>query len=323
MRTVTSNAHAAFLRWPLHPVCPIYIMFEKVIYQCLFPFCRLSRIWGVLLFLFLASCASPTVDPSYVARLGESMLTSESLQEALDAQGIGTEDSAEASQQIIQEWVRTELLFQEANRLGLGFEDEVQRLIEQNERSVLVSAFLNRLYSADIAQPAPEEVEAYFNRNLGLLELRENYLRVRYLFSTSRDSATLARQAMQEATINGSIDEAWPTIAANFGIDPEASVALSEQYYPVSRLFAAPLLRDQLLDLEQNQIAPLIEDGGLYHLLQVADIRPAGSTPEFEWLEEELTERVTIEHRKQLVARQVQRLRNEAMNRGDLELKEN
>ena len=273
--------------------------------------------------LLISSCTSPTTDPSYVARLGESRLTTEELQEALDAQGIGPEDSAEASQQIIQEWVRTELLYQEANRLGLGFEEEVQELLEQNERSVLVSAFLNRLYGADMAQPAPEDVEAYFDRNLNLLGLREDYLRVRYLYTPSQDSASLARQAMQQATINGSIEEEWSTIVSSFGSDPEASVALSEQYYPVSRLFAAPSLRDQLDDLEENQIAPVIEDGGFYHVMQVVDIRSAGSTPEYEWLQDELTERVTIEHRKQLVARQVQRLRNEAINRGDLDFNEN
>ena len=262
-------------------------------------------------------------EPAYVVRLGESRLTTEALQEALDAQGIGSEDSAEASQQIIQEWIRTELLYQEANRLGLGFEEEVQQLLERNDRSVLVSAFLSRLYNADMAQPAPEEVEAYFDRNLELLGLREDYLRVRYLYAPSQDSATMARQAMQQATISGTIEQEWASIVDNFGYDPEASIALSEQYYPISRLFAAPSLRDQLDDLEQNQIAPVIEDGGFYHVMQVVDIRPAGSMPEYEWLQEELTERVTIEHRKQLVARQVQRLRNEAINRGDLDFNEN
>ena len=296
-------------------------MRQKVSYPII-PTGTKARYTLAVLFL-LTSCSSPMEEPAYVVRLGESRLTTEALQEALDAQGIGSEDSAEASQQIIQEWIRTELLYQEANRLGLGFEEEVQQLLERNERSVLVSAFLSRLYNADMAQPAPEEVEAYFGRNLELLGLREDYLRVRYLYAPSQDSATMARQAMQQATISGTIEQEWASIVNNFGYDPEASIALSEQYYPISRLFAAPSLRDQLDELEQNQIAPIIEDGGFYHVMQVVDIRPAGSTPEYEWLQEELTERVTIEHRKQLVARQVQRLRNEAINRGDLDFNEN
>jgi hypothetical protein len=38
------------------------------------------------------------------------------------------------------------------------------------------------------------------------------------------------------------------------------------------------------------------------------------------WIEDELRERLIIDARKQMVARQVQRLRNEALAREDLEI---
>ena len=73
--------------------------------------------------------------------------------------------------------------------------------------------------------------------------------------------------------------------------------------------------------LDLNQISPVIDDGGLFHFVQVAERRDAGAIPELSWIEEELKQRLTIESRKQMLARQVQRLRTEALAREDLEIK--
>jgi hypothetical protein len=49
---------------------------------------------------------------------------------------------------------------------------------------------------------------------------------------------------------------------------------------------------------------------------------PAGTLPEFEWVNDEIRERVVLQRRKQMYSRQVERLRNRARTSGALETSE-
>jgi hypothetical protein len=59
----------------------------------------------------------------------------------------------------------------------------------------------------------------------------------------------------------------------------------------------------------------------MFHVVQLVERIPARTIPEPAWIEDELVRRLVIQGRKQLYARQVQRLRNEALAREDLEIR--
>ena len=100
-----------------------------------------------------------------------------------------------------------------------------------------------------------------------------------------------------------------------------ASFDLADNYYPERRLFAdRPAVQQALARLRDQQIAPIIEAGAAYHVLQLVERLPTGTTPEQHWIRDELIRRLTIQARKQMYARQVQRLRNEALARNALEI---
>jgi len=58
-----------------------------------------------------------------------------------------------------------------------------------------------------------------------------------------------------------------------------------------------------------------------YHVVQLVERIPIGTTPAVSLLEDQLRARIAIENRKQLYARQVQRLRNEALAREELDVR--
>ncbi|HEX7072305.1 MAG TPA: hypothetical protein VF190_15940, partial [Rhodothermales bacterium] len=91
--------------------------------------------------LFMAGCGGEEEHPDFVARVEDQYLTREDLEDALQSMP-GRLDSAEAREQIIEQWVTNALLVGEATRRGLRNTDEVRRLLEENERSVLASALL-------------------------------------------------------------------------------------------------------------------------------------------------------------------------------------
>jgi PPIC-type PPIASE domain len=266
-----------------------------------------------------AGCSSPEEVPEYAVRVGDSYLTAEEMDASLASLAIGL-DSVEARKQIIEQWVTRELIAQEALRLGLQNDEEVLRLVAENERSVLVSALLSRYYREEDNEPSEADIESYYTQHVDLFVLKEDYLRVRYLSSATEANANRARDRLRDATAAGQADSSWSAIAREWAQDYDGSMRLSQNFFPQSRLFPSATLRGWIQRLEIDQIAPVVEENGRFHVLQVADRRLTGTPPQLAWIKDELRERLIIDARKQMVARQVQRLRNEALAREDLEI---
>ncbi len=263
-----------------------------------------------------AGCQRQTPSQGYVARLGDAYLMQDEVHAALDNLPPRL-DSTEARRQFIDQWVTNELLFQEALRLKLRTQQDVQRRLEESERSVLIDALVSQLFEQEMGAPLPPEIRAYFERHKEQLRLREPFAHVRYLFSTEADSARLAHRLLQEASATA--DSLWPQLVTRFAQDAALSLTLSGNYFPESRLFIEqPVLRQHLAQLRPGQLAPLIDLNGYTHLLQLQDRVPAGSIPELAWIEDQVQRQLTIDARKQMYERQVQRLRTEALSRNVL-----
>lgn len=265
-------------------------------------------------------CDDKETHPDFVARVGDRYLLREDVKQAL-ASMPAQRDTAEARQQIIEQWVTNELLYQEAQRRGLRDEEEVQEQLEDSERSVLVNSLLSRIYDEQDVQPSGTEMQAYFEQHKEQLRLREDFVRVRYLQTDTQAEAEAARIAIQEAAVSQR-DSVWADAIDRLAVDAAVATAMSANYYPESRIFAAkPMLREALSGLLVGEETTVMEADSTFHVLQLADRVQAQTIPEPAWIEDELARRLIIQGRKQLYARQVQRLRNEALAREDLEIK--
>lgn len=274
----------------------------------------------MLMALVGSGCENPEPPPDYVARVGSSYLTKQDLQEALE-NAPASRDSADARRQIVEQWVTNELLYQEAKRQGLREESEVKQLLQENERSVLISALVSSLYEQDTVRPSAAEVQSYYERHRQQLQLREPYLQVRHLATANADSAAQARSLLQRAVIAGHADSTWSLLARRFAMDPARALDLASNYYPAQRLFnQLPPLRSKLRTMSEGQIATLVRTDSLTHVLQLVRRVPAGTVPPISWIEDKIRRRLVIQERKQRYARRVQRLRNEAVAREALEI---
>ena len=269
--------------------------------------------------LLVSACGSEEDPKRYVARVGDRYLLQEDVERQL-ATLPSTPDSAVARQQIIEQWVTNELLYQEAHRKGLQNDKDVRHLLAESERTVLVNALLEDMYEQNGVTPSPAEMQSYYERHKEQLRLREGFVRVRYVETRAREDAEAARSAIETAAISQR-DSVWNDVISRFAVDSAVSKGISEDFYPESRVFAGrPLLRDALNRLVDGQASPVIEFDSTYVVIQLAQRVPAQTIPEPEWIEEELARRLVIQGRKQLYARQVQRLRNEALAREDLDV---
>lgn len=280
---------------------------------------NLARIF-VLAFV-LAGCGPESSEVDYVVRLGDRYLTREDLDSALESLTV-LQDSAEAAEQIMEQWITDELLFREAVRRGLRNQAGVQSLLLENERSVLVSALLTELYKEEDSTPDDQDLLTYYEQNKDQLKLTEPFVKIRYLVTESADSAMSAIELMEGLESSPNPDSAWKAVANRFTEDPDGTTTLSASFYPETRLLSSiPGLNTAVQRLAPGQILSPFELDSRYHIVQLVERLPVGTTPEVALLEDQLRARIAIENRKQLYARQVQRLRNEALAREELDIK--
>jgi hypothetical protein len=155
-------------------------------------------------------------------------------------------------------------------------------------------------------------VRTYFERHRDQLALREPYVRIRHLATTNADSAAAVRRRLVDAR-RVPVDSLWRNLIRKHAAVPRRAERISERFMPEGRLFTQlPYVQDELATLREGEVAPVIEDNDLFHVLQLVRRLPAGTDPELSWLKPEIQRRLKIRTRKQMYAREVQRLRNRA-----------
>lgn len=273
---------------------------------------RLPALLTILLLAGLvAGCQSEEPPSSFTARVGDHYLTQSDLDRLMDDMG-PIPDSSEARQQVIEQWIERTLLLREAERLKLSQEPAVERLLEKRRQSTLVSAMTERIYEDTQREPTEEEVRTYFERHQSQLALREPYVRVRHLATTEEDTARRIRTRLQR-TPETEADSVWTSLIRRHAEQPDRALEISGQFLPEGRLFSQlPYVRDELSNLREGEIAPLTQDDNRFHVLQLVRRVPEGTSPELRWVEPEIRRRLRIRARKQMYAREVQRLRNRA-----------
>lgn len=273
----------------------------------------------ILLLAGLTACDGPPVTEDFAARLGSETLTREQLATALS--GLPAEvDSADASSQLIEQWVTNQLLLAEARRRGLDRATDVQRQVAAAERAVLVDALLGVLYDELSQGPSESELTEYFQRNRERLRLVEPYVRLRYIVTDELTTARSARTAL--AALDSTDVEAWSDLLEDHSTESDLSRMLSASLVPQTRAFSEyPTVARTMLSTREGRTTPVIEDRGLYHVVQVVQRVPAGTLPQRRWIESSLRQQLEVESRKLLYARLVQRLRNEALAREQLQIR--
>ena len=103
----------------------------------------------VTILLTLSGCTEQVESEDYVARVGNEIFTLAEINRLLENTSAFL-DSSDAVSQIVEQWITNELLFQEAVSQGLKGDPSVQRLLADNERSVLINALVNRMAATEM-----------------------------------------------------------------------------------------------------------------------------------------------------------------------------
>ncbi len=269
---------------------------------------------SLVLVLVSAGCADTTIRETTVARVGDAVLTQSQLDELWTDRMVRS-DSATVAQAIVDQWVVNELLYQEALRRELHTDSLLQQQIEDNRRSLLIARLLEELYAEDAMAPDPTAVETWYQQHRASLVLRQPYVRIWYLpvDSTSWTSVIVDELARAET------DTAFSRLIDTYSVQKEQSRYFASGLLPLSLVFSQHAsMRERVGQLTEGDIVPPLSDDGLVHVMKLVERVPAGTIPDLNMIRSEIEQRILIESRKQLFARQVQRLRTAAEARDDL-----
>jgi peptidyl-prolyl cis-trans isomerase C len=226
-----------------------------------------------------------------IARVGDSTLTMEGARAALDT---SAPDFSGRLNSYVTAWVNSELLHQEALRLGIESEPGFQSRLADVRRQLANQELLDRLIYADSIPPGDNVLLSYLDSHRDEFTLTENHLKLRLATFRSRESAR------RFASLLGA-GSAWQALLDSMGRDPRASQeivsSVPDRWYTRSTLYP-PELWKVAGPLSPGEASfPLKTEEG-YTVLQYLALAPAGKTNEFELVRDEVMNRVTIENRR-------------------------
>lgn len=241
---------------------------------------RQKIIKGLLLVsLFLFSCSKPEKPDSYIARVNDSYLMESELYEMADSQFV----SEKFRSAFIKNWVRQEILFQEAVKQGITDSKEFKRAIENSRRQLAASLLLENFSASSQLNVTQAELKNYYKENQSSFRLPFNSYFLNRITFSDRESAVMFRT---EVIVNG-----WQAAVENFKDIPQLVSITSESLIPEQDIYPGRLVRvlEGLYPLEISIVIP--DDNGYYTVVQLLEKYSAQSVPPYEAVKNEVERR--------------------------------
>lgn len=274
----------------------------------------LLTILGII--LSLASCQQKTQQnaDNALARVGNEYLR---VEQAIDdiPKAVLSEDSVEALTQYRDNWIRQQLLVQEAKRLGLEQKSEIQQKIDRAREEILRQALKDYVLASSEkdVQISDEEARTYYQANKEQFVLEEDFVKFRHMRTKTIKEARNARQDLLDGV-------PWPEVARTYAINPSTVISESDQYWPVSMAAQdIDIMNRYLTVIGQSEISPIQRVNGIYHFVQLMDTRSEGDHPNLEWLIEQIKDWMTLNNRQRNFSSFVKNLYLKAESNNEVE----
>jgi peptidyl-prolyl cis-trans isomerase C len=238
-----------------------------------------------------AGCSREGPSRPYVARVGSVELTEDDLAGPVDSLA----RARGKSMAYINEWVVSELLYQEAQRRGMADTEELRKQLEATRKRLAVEALLEKeVYGGGTDNVADEDVAAAFKKNLSSFTLREDVARVSYALFSERDEANQFRSSILRGS---SWEDALAACQRDSVHGRELRAVARNQYFTQATLFPDELWK-LARTLPREEVSYVVKTAAGYYVLTVHSIKHVGETPEYEYVRNEVRERLLIERRR-------------------------
>jgi peptidyl-prolyl cis-trans isomerase C len=242
------------------------------------------------LLALMAGCSREGPSHPYVARVGSVELREDDLAEGADSLA----RVRVKSMAFINEWVVGELLYQEAQRRGLADSDQLRKQLEATRKRLAVEALLDKEVYGAADEVSDDDVAGAFKKNVASFALREEIARVSYALFSDRDEANQFRAAV----LRGSSWEDALAARTRDSVHAHGLRAVARnQYFTQATLFPDELWK-LARTLPREEVSYVVKTATGYCVLTVHSVKHVGETPEFDYVKNEVRDRLLIDRRR-------------------------
>ena len=213
---------------------------------------------------WLAGCFSQFEEGPVVARVGDASLTVAQL----DDQVPESEMADEQRRLFVDNWLRRQLLYQEALAREIDHRPRVRLLVEQARRDLVVAAFLDDLFDDRQIDVSQNDVEMYYHLHADDFRRPDAEIRAQHiLLGSRRDATALRNELLRGAVFEDKVRE--------LSIDRETNTVGGDLGY-----FTAddrPEIWEACAGASPGQLCNKLSLDGGYHIVRLAERKEAGS----------------------------------------------
>jgi hypothetical protein len=242
----------------------------------------------VFLLLILVGCGKKETKEEYVARVNKVVLT----ESRLDSLMFDNKYKNKFQEEIIREWVESEILFQQAVELDFDKNSDYRNLVELAKKEIAVAYLLNRVINNTPIDYGNYDIENYFWENKKDYILKDD--------AYSLNIAVFTEQAKAFDFRKETLKSNWNYAASLFEKESSLTEIQTKTLYynyeiqPIKRL---RVIKNQAKD----EIGIVLEEEpGRFVVVQVVDKFYKKEIPSFEYVENIVIERYLREKKHEL-----------------------
>lgn len=248
-----------------------------------------------------AGCEQRQQPDAYVARVGTATLREDELA------ALAGSRTEHLTQQYVNTWVTSELLYQEARRRGFAESADVLRQLEEAKKQLAINAFLEQeIFNDDTTGPDETVLLEEFTTNRETYRLREDIVKMSFAIFDEREAANTFRLKILRGT-------SWADALRAVSEDPEARDHLlrssTMDHFSRSTLFPEELWKIGRT-LSKEDVSYVVRTNAGYCVAIVHDARKQGDLPDFDFARDEARQRVLIRLRNARYTELLERLRS-------------
>jgi len=251
------------------------------------------RLWiWISLLVACSSEVSPPLGPK-LAQVGSNALYLEQAKSQIPNE-LFRADSAKVLRSFVDQWIRTQLVSQEATRQNLGQLAPYSWELEQARYETL--AFIMRrkqLEEIDAQAPIEDEIINFYNENKAQFTSEEKKVRVLLLRTSELNSALEAKKLLA-----GNAN--WQEIVQEVGLQKEVTIHQANEFVLFSdALIDEPIMRQYLLEgMNNGEISAIRRVEDEYHFIQILDLIEAGQASPLSEVRDVITTFLKAENRR-------------------------
>lgn len=241
-----------------------------------------------LISLIFLSCSKEEKNEKNIAKVNDAVLTEDMLNSMMN----DSKNKAKLKDEIINQWIEDEVLFQEAEKEGITNEKEFQKILERSKKNLAISFLIKKYLDKNEIQIKDEELKKYYDENKNEFVLNDELYYLRIAKFENYESAIEFRKKLIETNWN---------IANNYIKTKTDKFQTKEDLIYKKDLQPIQVVRI-VNTMEINEISSIIDiSSNEFIIINLMNKYSENTIPPFEAVKNLVKEKLTILKQKELI----------------------